>query len=198
MPSGVERGERSRRSGGGESPRTVRTPRGYSGGVTDGLVPPTRARNAGEAGNPDAFSGRASPRNRRGPAGVQVVGSNIMSAMRARGIEIVKVAATALVFAGVIGLAGCKSSTEQAKPVATPCTASDREITTGVRTGVEGAKTGLTTGYEGAKTGVMTTAGLVEGGTDGAKTRWKEGKDETKQTARAGAADTKKEAHRCQ
>jgi hypothetical protein len=39
------------------------------------------------------------------------------------------------------------------------------------------------------------TAGLVEGGSDEAKRRWKEGKRETKSTAHEGADKTRQEAH---
>src|SRR5690606_37957012 len=61
------------------------------------------------------------------------------------------------------------------------------------RTGVAGAKTGITTGVEGVKTFGSSAAGLVEGGKDEAKRRWRDGKGETKATAHEGAAETKKE-----
>jgi hypothetical protein len=44
------------------------------------------------------------------------------------------------------------------------------------------------------KTFGSATAGLVEGGKDEAKARWKEGAAETKQTAKGGGADTKHQA----
>jgi hypothetical protein len=46
---------------------------------------------------------------------------------------------------------------------------------------------------EGVKTFGSATAGLVEGGGDEAKARWKEGAAQTKQTARKGGAETKQE-----
>jgi len=51
-----------------------------------------------------------------------------------------------------------------------------------------------TTAVEGVKTFGSATAGLVEGGTDEAKVRWKEGSAQTKKTARKGGAETKQES----
>jgi hypothetical protein len=67
------------------------------------------------------------------------------------------------------------------------------DVEVGARTGVAGAKTGATTAVEGVKTFGSATAGLVEGGTDEAKTRWKNGAAHTKQTARKGSEETKQE-----
>jgi hypothetical protein len=64
----------------------------------------------------------------------------------------------------------------------------------GARTGVAGAKTGVTTGVEGVKAFRDSAAGLVEGGCDEAKKRWREGEKETKATAKEGA-DTIISAH---
>ena len=54
---------------------------------------------------------------------------------------------------------------------------------------------GLTTAGAGVKQFGEATAGLVEGGSDEAKRRWKEGKGETKSTAHEGAEKTRQEAH---
>lgn len=63
------------------------------------------------------------------------------------------------------------------------------------RTGVEGAKTGVKTGVEGVKTFGGATAGLVTGGGDEAKERWREGKERTRATAHEGAGHTSNAAH---
>ena len=68
------------------------------------------------------------------------------------------------------------------------------DVKMGAKTGVAGAKTGVTTAGQGIKTFGRSAAGLVEGGSEEAKQRWKEGKEETKATAHEGAADTKTEA----
>jgi hypothetical protein len=68
------------------------------------------------------------------------------------------------------------------------------DVEVGARTGVAGAKTGATTAVEGVKTFGSATAGLVEGGTDEAKTRWKQGAAQTKQTAHKGSEDTKEQS----
>ena len=68
-------------------------------------------------------------------------------------------------------------------------------VEVGARTGAQGAKTGATTAVAGVKTFGSATAGLVEGGTDEAKLRWKEGSAQTKQTAKSGGRETKREAN---
>ena len=68
------------------------------------------------------------------------------------------------------------------------------DVEVGARTAGSGVKTGATTAVEGVKTFGKATAGLVEGGTDEAKERWKEGAAHTKATAKEGSADTKREA----
>jgi len=88
---------------------------------------------------------------------------------------------------GLLGLVACGSSNEPAKS-AVNCTK------VGANTGVAGAKTGVKTGVEGVKTFGKAVGGLVEGGTDEAKKKWKEGKEETKRTAHEGADETKSEA----
>lgn len=69
------------------------------------------------------------------------------------------------------------------------------KVCRGADTAVEGAKTGVQTGVEGAKTVGKATAGLVTGGTEGAKREWKEGSRDTKHKAREGGQDTKRAAH---
>ena len=102
----------------------------------------------------------------------------------------------------LLGAVGCgsRSHKDAAAPAAGPSVppscrndAGDT-VEVGARTGVEGAKTGVTTAVEGVKTVGSATAGLVQGGTDEAKARWKEGAAQTKQTARSGGAETKQEA----
>jgi hypothetical protein len=65
----------------------------------------------------------------------------------------------------------------------------------GARTGVAGAKTGVLTGVEGVKAAGGAVGGFVEGGSDEASHRWKEGKAQTKATAHEGRDDTKGEAN---
>lgn len=88
---------------------------------------------------------------------------------------------------------GCGSSTKDASHPSQPsqpvC-----GVEKGVKTGAEGAKTGVVTAVEGVKTFGSATAGLVQGGTDEAKERWKEGAAQTKETAKKGAANTKEES----
>jgi len=86
---------------------------------------------------------------------------------------------------------GCAS---RGKDASAPC-GPEGDAKRGVRTGVEGAKTGVATGVEGVKTFGNATAGLVEGGSDEASQRWKDGKEKTKATANEGSAATKSEAH---
>lgn len=68
------------------------------------------------------------------------------------------------------------------------------DVEVGARTGVAGAKTGATTAVEGVKTFGSATAGLVEGGSDEAKARWKQGAAQTKQTAHKGGEETKEQS----
>ncbi len=90
---------------------------------------------------------------------------------------------------------GCAS--QSGKGASSPSTcrsdaADDVEV--GARTGASGAKTGAKTAVEGVKTFGSATAGLVEGGTDEAKARWKQGAAQTKEAARKGGAETKQES----
>jgi hypothetical protein len=84
-----------------------------------------------------------------------------------------------------------------ARPAASPSpdcredAVDDAEV--GAKTGVAGAKTGVLTAVEGVKTFGSATAGLVEGGKDEAKERWKKGAAETKATAKKGSAQTKQQ-----
>lgn len=88
----------------------------------------------------------------------------------------------------------CRSSSSD-RPADSPCSKAEDDVDTAGRTGLAGAKTGVTTAGEGIKTFGNSAAGLVEGGSGEAKKRWNEGKKETRETARAGKADTKREAH---
>ena len=93
-------------------------------------------------------------------------------------------------------LPACKND----KPAASPSEPQCREdvgddAKMAGRTGLSGAKTGVTTGIEGVKAAGSAGVGLVEGGSDEAKKRWKDGKHDTRTTAREGASETSKEAH---
>ena len=68
------------------------------------------------------------------------------------------------------------------------------DIVTGARTAGEAVKTGAETGVEGVKAAGKTVGGWVEGGSPEAKEKWNEGKQDTKETAHAGAADVDREA----
>ncbi len=68
------------------------------------------------------------------------------------------------------------------------------DVAMGARTAGEAVKTGVTTGVEGVKAAGSAVGGFVEGGSDEAKKEWKEGKQETKATAREGSADVDREA----
>ena len=85
---------------------------------------------------------------------------------------------------------GSRSKGAASPPACRDDAVDDAEV--GVRTGAEGVKTGAKTAVEGVKTFGSATAGLVEGGKDEAKTRWKEGAEQTKETAHEGGAETKK------
>ncbi len=100
----------------------------------------------------------------------------------------------ALVLLATLG-SGCasRSSTGAAGPPACRNDAID-DVEVGARTGVAGAKTGATTAVEGVKTFGSATAGLVEGGSDEAKARWKQGAAQTKQTAHKGGEETKEQS----
>jgi len=87
-------------------------------------------------------------------------------------------------------LACSRSRAASSPPACRDGVIDDGEV--GVRTGAEGAKTGVKTAVEGVKTFGSATAGLVEGGTGEAKARWKDGSEQTKETAHAGGAETKK------
>ena len=94
-----------------------------------------------------------------------------------------------LVVAAALGC-GSRSKGAASPPACRDDAVDDAEV--GVRTGAQGAKTGAKTAVEGVKTFGSATAGLVEGGTDEAKARWKEGAEQTKETAHEGGAETKK------
>ena len=68
------------------------------------------------------------------------------------------------------------------------------DIAMGARTAGEAVKTGATTAVEGVKATGAAVGGWVEGGSDEAKEKWKEGKQDTKATANEGAADVDREA----
>jgi hypothetical protein len=93
----------------------------------------------------------------------------------------------AMAIALAVALAGCGS---RHKGAAAPASASRPSCRDGAGDDVE---VGARTAGSGVKTFGKATAGLVEGGTDEAKTRWKEGAAQTKATAKEGGAETKQE-----
>lgn len=98
---------------------------------------------------------------------------------------------------GMAALAvACKSSrSNEAQAPSSECRDGvGDDVSMAAKTGAQGAKTGVLTAGAGIKQAGGAAAGLVEGGADGAKARWNEGKRETKQTANEGAADTKQAA----
>jgi hypothetical protein len=90
---------------------------------------------------------------------------------------------------GGLGIAvGCAASPP-------PCRQGPKDdVVMGARTAGEAVETGAKTGVEGVKAAGRAVGGLVEGGSDEAKEEWKKGKQDTKETAHAGAADVKTEA----
>ena len=62
------------------------------------------------------------------------------------------------------------------------------------RTAGDAVKTGAQTGVEGVRTAGKTVKGAWEGGAPGAAAEWNEGKQETKDTARGDAAQTRVDA----
>lgn len=95
-------------------------------------------------------------------------------------------------------LAGCKSqpakSADDSVEAEQPCRANaGDDVELAARTGAAGAKTGITTAGEGIRTAGSATAGLLEGGSDEAARRWKQGKEETKAKGREGRAETRRE-----
>ncbi len=110
--------------------------------------------------------------------------------------------ACVLVAIGILAAltAGCGSRSKTAQePAASSSRPSCRDgagddVEVGARTSGSGVKTGATTAVEGVKTFGKATAGLVEGGTDEAKQRWKEGAAQTKATAHEGGSETKQES----
>ena len=86
--------------------------------------------------------------------------------------------------------AACASSKERP-----PARTAAQCVEKGAKTGVAGAKTGVVTGVEGVKTFGKAVGGFVEGGSEGARREWNEGKADTKKAARQGAADVKKQSH---
>lgn len=94
---------------------------------------------------------------------------------------------------------GCKSRNDP--PPATPTTTSATcrdgvgdDVQLAGRTAGAAAKTGITTAGDGIVQAGSATAGLFEGGTDEAGRRWHQKGNETKATARKGAAETREEA----
>ena len=68
------------------------------------------------------------------------------------------------------------------------------DITVGARTAGEAVKTGATTAVEGVKTAGETVGAWLQGGSEPAKEKWNYWKKETKETAKDGSKEVKKEA----
>jgi hypothetical protein len=97
--------------------------------------------------------------------------------------------------ASVLAATGCRSSGSGAPPESACRGGAEDDVNVGARTAAQGVKTGALTGVEGVKTFGSSAVGLVEGGSDEARARWRDGKRATKQTAHEEAAETKREAH---
>lgn len=90
--------------------------------------------------------------------------------------------------------AACGSSRSERGDADAPSSACRSRVEKGGRTAAAGAKTGAKTGVEGVKTFGRSVGGLFEDGSDGAKREWKKGAQQTKKTAREGAAEVDDEA----
>ena len=100
----------------------------------------------------------------------------------------------------LLGLAACHAEATAKAPAATSpgmCRDgfADNAETAG-RTVGAAAKTGVVAAADGVVQVTSASAGLVQDGTDGAKTKWKARGAETKQEARENAANTEREANR--
>jgi hypothetical protein len=70
-----------------------------------------------------------------------------------------------------------------------------KDIDRGARTAGAAAVTGGETAVEGVRTFGGAIGGFLEGGSDGAKEEWNQGKQKTSQTAKEGAQKTDEEAN---
>jgi hypothetical protein len=96
----------------------------------------------------------------------------------------------ALALVGLIACGGKSTSTPPEAP-STTC-----RVKTVGRTVGAAAKTGAVAAADGVVQVGSATAGLLQDGKDGAKSKWKARGAETKQDARENAAETEREAHR--
>jgi len=102
----------------------------------------------------------------------------------------------------VLMAAACGGSRGSSAPAESPPAASEAGCRDGAaddvkmagRTARAAAKTGLTAAADGIVQAGSSVAGLVEGGKDEAKQRWKDGGAQTREDARKGAAETKQAA----
>jgi hypothetical protein len=89
----------------------------------------------------------------------------------------------------LLGCGGSQPEPAQPAPVAAepdPCGPGD-DVEQGAKTAGASAELGGRTAVEGVKTAGKTVGGFVEGGSDEAKEKWNEGKEDTRETARSGA-----------
>src|SRR5262245_44457736 len=107
-----------------------------------------------------------------------------------------RIAVPALVSCLLLGCGGSQSSTEEpsrpappraAASASDPCGPGD-DIEQGARTAGASAELGGRTAVAGVTTFGKTVGGWFEGGSDEASEKWNEGKEKTRDTARAGAA----------
>jgi len=102
-----------------------------------------------------------------------------------------------------VAVSGCDSSAKQ-RPAASPSDTSSAskpcrdgvgdDVKMAGRTAGSAAKTGITAAADGIVQAGSATAGLVHGGKEEAKEKWKAGAAETKADARENASETKQEA----
>jgi hypothetical protein len=102
----------------------------------------------------------------------------------------------ALVLALLVSLSGCASSDKSAASPAQCGKGAKAKVKKGARTGVAGAKAGVKTAAEGVKTFGRASGGLFRGGTQEAKSEWKQGAAATDATASEEAANVDAEASR--
>jgi hypothetical protein len=90
----------------------------------------------------------------------------------------------------VVFVLGCSETPEAKSPADDPCGPGD-DVEQAANTAESGAKTGASTAIAGVEQFGKSVGGFVEGGKEGAKEEWNAGGDNTKQTAKKGAGETR-------
>ena len=89
----------------------------------------------------------------------------------------------------LLACGGSQNEPAQPAPAAAepdPCGPGD-DVEQGAKTAGASAELGGRTAVEGVKTAGKTVGGFFEGGSDEAKEKWNEGKEDTRETAKTGA-----------